>query len=607
MRARTCGGRVRVCTCDASLAVPVHAPRRAAPTVLVFCARAHACVHLCPRPSTQPSCKEEREYSRGGGYDREHGWSRDRDANAYSYERLQDGERGSRYGYDRSHERDGQGYGRWRDRGVHDQRAQDRDYTQGGYDQRAQDRSYSRGGDDQRPQDRDYAREGRRGFDRDRGHGWRRDPLSRDHGGGASGRGDGSGEYYSRGGRAEPAGGEERAEEGEVHREREGYAMRGGEFAHEVASGDKSLQEWRARSAECRRPGPVRKDWICSTCSIVNFARRTACFRCSAPRTPDAQLVDSGDAAVAGGGGGAPHAGTAHPSAWVIVKMLDAGITEQHLSASLAHFGAIEGVEVARDRSRGTPKGYAFVKFASEVASAAAVAAGSVEVYGQETAAKVEYRANMGGVKNPSEAARDAAAAASAMAGYTITNSVAGAGVATGAAASGFAYDADSGYYKDPSSGMYYDAATALFYDPRSSAWYSWDTEKGEYVPATAAGDSREQQQQQQQQQQGAEAHASGPEAAHAPAKTKKKSSKAVIGAKAVYNGEAVVAHAAKHGAFILPTGRKDAETASAKGRGERGVARTAPQVRSAGDGLVARQTVGGTVFGGDSDEEDSD
>lgn len=301
-----------------------------------------------------------------------------------------------------------------------------------------------------------------------------------------------------------------------------------------------------------RRGAETFADWNCPSCGALNFERRRECFKCggAAPALPDA-YDDACD----------------EPSAWVVVRRLDECVRESHLTATLSQFGALERAEVLRNPRSGISRGFAFVKFASEAAAQAAVAARDVEVYGQARKGEVRFRRSgeqaAGGAV--AQKAREAAAIGAAMAAYSTATAQAGdddgiggysaaaaAGLAAGASggtataaggedsasdtaspASGFGYDPATGYYKDAASGMYFDANTQLFYDPKSAAWYAWDAAKGEYVtPTTAAGG-----------------------ASDAGGKPVSKKS-AVIGAAPQLNGEGLIEVARQAGAFKQELGR---------------------------------------------------
>jgi len=47
---------------------------------------------------------------------------------------------------------------------------------------------------------------------------------------------------------------------------------------------------------------PNAKDWKCSACQNVNWARRDKCNRCSAPKTDDCELLEPQQRGQFGGG-----------------------------------------------------------------------------------------------------------------------------------------------------------------------------------------------------------------------------------------------------------------------------------------------------------------
>ena len=121
-------------------------------------------------------------------------------------------------------------------------------------------------------------------------------------------------------------------------------------------------------------------DWTCA-CGSVNFARRTACFGCHAPRRADG--ADASRLAEPPGGrvpaGSKPAAAAARAPAQghdddgyeVFVKYLPHETSEAEVGAFFAeNFGPLKGdVRLIRDRN-GRCKGAGFVTFASEASRA---------------------------------------------------------------------------------------------------------------------------------------------------------------------------------------------------------------------------------------------
>ena len=115
-------------------------------------------------------------------------------------------------------------------------------------------------------------------------------------------------------------------------------------------------------------------DWTCA-CGSVNFARRSACFRCHAPRALPSLGGGSNPkpagAKPAAAAAGAPTQGHDGDGYEVFVKYLPHETSESEVGAFFAeNFGPLKGdVRLIRDQS-GRCKGAGFVTFASEASRA---------------------------------------------------------------------------------------------------------------------------------------------------------------------------------------------------------------------------------------------
>jgi len=71
----------------------------------------------------------------------------------------------------------------------------------------------------------------------------------------------------------------------------------------------------------------MHADWICDACSTMNFARRTECFKCSAPKGSASRHV--------------PPADMSEERPVLIVKNLLDTTTEGSLLDAFGHFGQV--------------------------------------------------------------------------------------------------------------------------------------------------------------------------------------------------------------------------------------------------------------------------
>ena len=90
-------------------------------------------------------------------------------------------------------------------------------------------------------------------------------------------------------------------------------------------------------------------DWLCPCCQGINFARRSECYQCHAPRTTDATAL------------GHKHA----PSRVLHLGNLEHDVDEEQLEYCLKPLAALRAVRVMRDRLSGVSRGFAFAYFYS--------------------------------------------------------------------------------------------------------------------------------------------------------------------------------------------------------------------------------------------------
>ncbi|KAE8912809.1 hypothetical protein PF005_g12988 [Phytophthora fragariae] len=133
-----------------------------------------------------------------------------------------------------------------------------------------------------------------------------------------------------------------------------------------------------------------RPDWICDECNVTNFARRTSCFQCSAPKTAQtkevpvtaafrAEQTRSYSESHRGDSGRAPSfsAPPAHdgpfkngrrdesvpPSQVLMVRHLPPDIEEGELQVVFAEFDGVQDIRLIRDRATNVSRGFGFIEF----------------------------------------------------------------------------------------------------------------------------------------------------------------------------------------------------------------------------------------------------
>ncbi|KAL3669885.1 hypothetical protein V7S43_005262 [Phytophthora oleae] len=149
------------------------------------------------------------------------------------------------------------------------------------------------------------------------------------------------------------------------------------------------------RQREQRQPRP---DWICDECNVTNFARRTSCFQCNAPRTAQTKEVpvtavlrqehmrhndslhggetrprrdeEIGTRRHAAGG---ENARSVPPSQVLVVRMLPPDIEEGELHVVFAEFDGVQDIRLIRDRATNLSRGFGFVEFRDVEAATSAL------------------------------------------------------------------------------------------------------------------------------------------------------------------------------------------------------------------------------------------
>ncbi|KAK3268739.1 hypothetical protein CYMTET_22770, partial [Cymbomonas tetramitiformis] len=233
----------------------------------------------------------------------------------------------------------------------------------------------------------------------------------------------------------------------------------------------------------------AHKDWACSSCGGVNFARRSECYQCSSKRPDNPRWVDSM---------GGMEADT--PTSVLVINGLEPHTPEKTLSLAIAAIAPVkgeQGLRLVRNKHTLESRGFAFADFYSvSDATKVLTALNGVGIEGQSSKLRVTYARDTRSGSSTKNAAMEAIQAAQYSMQYTSevkwepkefdpndTTS------AAESAAAGFQYDPVSGYYYDTNSGFYYDATSGLYYDGHNQVWYTYDQENQQYTPYVAPTD----------------------------------------------------------------------------------------------------------------------
>ncbi|KAJ0406439.1 hypothetical protein ATCC90586_001918 [Pythium insidiosum] len=121
---------------------------------------------------------------------------------------------------------------------------------------------------------------------------------------------------------------------------------------------------------------PMKPDWLCDNCDASNFAKRSECFKCHAPKSEYAREAPArpppGPTAFS------PHyqrqeeqhrMGEADevpetPCPVLAMRMIPSHVDEAQLQVALACFQGIQDIRLVRDRVTNASRGFAFIEFA---------------------------------------------------------------------------------------------------------------------------------------------------------------------------------------------------------------------------------------------------
>ena len=136
-------------------------------------------------------------------------------------------------------------------------------------------------------------------------------------------------------------------------------------------------------------------DWSCAACGCSNFARRTSCFRCAAPRS--ATTSGAPATAVNTAAARASAQGSEQEGYEVFLKYLPHSANEDEVYNFFAACGAIVGpARLLRDPQSGQAKGAGFITFADETGRNEALKLDGARFGGRNVSVTVAKRSSFG-------------------------------------------------------------------------------------------------------------------------------------------------------------------------------------------------------------------
>lgn len=197
------------------------------------------------------------------------------------------------------------------------------------------------------------------------------------------------------------------------------------------------------------------QDWNCTAfgCDAFNFARRTACFKCGAPKDPHAPVADEQNS-------GSPV---------LVVRGLDPNTSSESIQRVFGAFQGFKEVRLMRERATNQSRGFCFVEF-DGVQSASIALKRTTGMRIDNVTVRISYSRD---TPNHMPGAKQAKAN-----GKQRPPNI----------SETFEWDNDSGYWFDKTSRFYYDATTQLYYHGDSGIYYRWDVNSGNYIQVDERG-----------------------------------------------------------------------------------------------------------------------
>ena len=222
-------------------------------------------------------------------------------------------------------------------------------------------------------------------------------------------------------------------------------------------------------------------DWECPTCFARNFARRDACYKCTAPRDENAKVLAKEI--------------TETSTLWI--KNIPEDATEEQLAHKIScalegDISFIRSIKMPREYGTDKRRGFAFVNCSTpEHAMRVKSAIDNTPFRDDWIGGVMNCEFSLSEFSNIRAREDEKAIELKAVAQNAILQATAASAMTTSSVAArsdnDYVFDDATGYYKHKVTGIFYDPNSGLFYNAATSSWYSWNASTQEYAIVGAA------------------------------------------------------------------------------------------------------------------------